>query len=122
MLSPPERPDRLRCPPSRKLCGCLSSFSEVKWPERDDRSPVSTAKVKNARSYNSVPPYSFMTRTGNICFVCVCVCVRLHVDGGTGIVFFVFWNMSRKARGPGGSSEGRNNMNTRKLNLINDVT
>jgi len=65
MSSPPKRSDRLRCPPRHTLRGCLSSFPGVKWPERDDHSPASIAEVKNERSCTSIPPYGFMTRTGN---------------------------------------------------------
>ena len=69
-----------KCPPSHTLRGCLSYFHGVKWLGGDDHSPASTAKVKNERSYTSIPPYAFMMRKGKISLcMCVCVCVRARV-------------------------------------------
>lgn len=42
-------------------------YSKVKWPGRAaDHSPASRAEVMNKWSYNSTPPYAFITSTGRI--------------------------------------------------------
>jgi hypothetical protein len=46
-------------PPIQWVAGALSLG--VKWPGREaDHSPPSSAEVKNAWSYTSTPPYTFM--------------------------------------------------------------
>jgi len=50
------------------LMGTGDLSPEVKKPEReDDRSPTSSAKVKNACSYISTPPHVFMAHVIDPC-------------------------------------------------------
>jgi hypothetical protein len=47
--------------PAFYLMGTERSFPSVKWPGQEaDHSPPSSAKVKNAWSYTSTPPYVLM--------------------------------------------------------------
>jgi hypothetical protein len=59
-FSPP-RSDQLYCPPSLISNGYWGLFSGIKRPKHEaDNSHPSTVEVKNAWSYNSIPPYVFM--------------------------------------------------------------
>jgi hypothetical protein len=56
--SPTTSRSALRGPPTLLLNWYRGSFSRVKWPmPKVDHSPPSSAKIKNAWSYTSIPPY-----------------------------------------------------------------
>jgi hypothetical protein len=52
----PKRPDRLRCPRCSLLNGYWGSFPSINWPRHEVKhNSLSSAEVKNERSYTSTP-------------------------------------------------------------------
>ena len=73
-------PERLVGPPNLLFIGYRCPVLRLKRPEPEvDHSPLFSAEVKNEQSYNSPPPYPFMTcigKTLSLCAFYICGSVR----------------------------------------------